>query len=245
MKIKTLTRLMGLVLAGSLMLVGCGDDEPPPPTPTVVLPAATATEAPAPTEAPTDAPAATDTPAPTEEPTAAPEAAAETQAATADQPEATTDNAYPAPADAYPAADGSVPVTTTAAGDQTASYPAPTTSNLFAADEKKFAIDQPVRAGAKTVTGVGPRGVEIQIVDVTQMAEPLGSATIDENGEYSIDLSQALQADHQIGIQVLGVPDGVSDNAYLNALVQFAGQGAQDNPISSIGILWDTATVLP
>jgi hypothetical protein len=243
MKIKTLTRLMGLILAGSLMLVGCGDDEPPPPTPTVVLPAATATDAPAPTEAP----AAADTPMPTEEPTAAPEPVVEAQTATDDQPETTSDNAYPAPADAYPApvTDGSVPVTTTAAGEQAAAYPAPTVSNLFAADEKKFAINQPVRAGEKTVTGAGPRGVEIQIVDVTLMAEPIGSTTIDDNGEYSIDLSQALQADHQIGIQVLGVPDGVSDNEYLNALVQFAGQGAQDNPIPSIGILWDSTTVLP
>lgn len=243
MKSKTLIRLMGLILAGSLMLVGCGDDEPPPPTPTVVLPVATATDAPAPAEAP----AATDTPMPTEEPTVAPEPTAETQAATAEQPSAATDNAYPAPAGAYPApaADDSIPVTTTAAGEQSAAYPAPTVSNLFAADEKKFAINQPVRAGEKTITGAGPRGVEIQIVDVTLMAEPIGSATIDDNGEYSIDLSQALQADHQIGIQVLGVPDGVSDNEYLNALVQFAGQGAQDNPIPSIGILWDSATVLP
>jgi hypothetical protein len=71
------------------------------------------------------------------------------------------------------------------------------------ADSLRFALNQPLRAGATSVTGRGPTGVAITLVDVTLSAEPIGSGEIGKDGTFSIDVKPLLLGD-RVGVMVTG-----------------------------------------
>ena len=65
-----------------------------------------------------------------------------------------------------------------------------------------FKITLPVSAGDIVVTGTGPVGVPIILVDVSEVGELLGSTVINEDGTFTFELSKGLSGNHQIGLQL-------------------------------------------
>ena len=65
-----------------------------------------------------------------------------------------------------------------------------------------FTIDKPVLAGATEVTGSGPAGVPIRLVDVTEVGLELATTTVDENGRFVFRLADGLPAGHSVGLQI-------------------------------------------
>lgn len=65
-----------------------------------------------------------------------------------------------------------------------------------------FTIDEPVRIGSKLVTGTGPAGVPIRLVNITNMGEELAFTTIDKDGKYVFNLKSGLVSGDSIGLQI-------------------------------------------
>ena len=63
-----------------------------------------------------------------------------------------------------------------------------------------FRLDRPIPVKAQEVTGSGPTGVPIQVVDVTMAGVLLGTGVIDRDGTFTVSLFTPLEARHRIGI---------------------------------------------
>lgn len=133
------------------------------------------------TPAPTQTKSTEKTPENTVVPTVAP---SQTQ-----EPTTTT-----SPADTYPL------VSTQATVEQT--YPIVNTYILPPGETMgpDFKIDRPVKAGDTKVTGIGPAGVPIRLIDVNEPGKVWGETIIKANGEFEFEFSQGLPANHQIAI---------------------------------------------
>lgn len=116
------------------------------------------------------------------------------------------------------------------------SFPSPLPS-----PEKKqgpvFTISQPVLAGSREVTGSGPAGVPIFLVDVTEVGRQLAATTIDKDGKFLFELVEDLVAGHSVGLMI-GDLEGTSFN-YEDFLY---GDTYYDRPL--IGVLLDMAPVV-
>jgi hypothetical protein len=66
----------------------------------------------------------------------------------------------------------------------------------------EFHIDLLVSGGDQTVTGKGPAGVPIILVDVSEVGLTLGETTIADNGTFDFILEEPLQSGHTIGLQI-------------------------------------------
>jgi len=64
----------------------------------------------------------------------------------------------------------------------------------------KFNIDEPLLAGASQVTGVGPAGLSISVVDVSVGYEVLGSGEVNREGKFAIKVTPPVMSGHRIGI---------------------------------------------
>jgi hypothetical protein len=111
-------------------------------------------------------------------------------------PAAVSVSAYPVPVEtqnvSYPAPEGSTD----------SSYPAPPviqTQAPFDGEIVPFKIDQPVKAGMTKVTGTGPKGIPIILLDVTMSSEYIAATVIQENGSFVFEVPP-LAAGHRIGI---------------------------------------------
>ena len=124
---------------------------------------------------------------------------------------------YPAPQASYPA-----PV---------AGYPAPTTQA-----GPKFTINEPVKTTDAQVTGTGPAGVPLRLVDVSQAGEVIASTTIGSDGTFRFDVAGKLTAGNRIGL-VMGSTEGTG----VNPSDFTSGPGYEDIP--RIGILFAQARV--
>jgi hypothetical protein len=65
-----------------------------------------------------------------------------------------------------------------------------------------FKIDRPVKAGDTRVTGIGPAGVPIRLIDVNDPGKIWGETIIKADGEFEFEFSQGLPANHQIAISL-------------------------------------------
>ena len=91
----------------------------------------------------------------------------------------------------------------------------------------EFSIDTPLNAGDTVVTGTGPAGVPINLVNATEVGELLGTTIIAEDGPFQFELETGLPEKHQIGIQLgnltgtdLNANDFVyNDNYYVRPLI--------------------------
>ncbi|MBN1659777.1 MAG: hypothetical protein JXA93_15335 [Anaerolineae bacterium] len=104
-----------------------------------------------------------------------------------------------------------------------------------------FAIDRPLQGGVARITGQGPAGIPIVVVDVTLTGQQLGQGFIDEEGRFDIELAEPLVSGHRIGLMA-GTTQQMSPEevqAYLQQLLRWKGEGARDLPF--IGLLLDTA----
>lgn len=89
-----------------------------------------------------------------------------------------------------------------------------------------FALDEPLEAGATRVTGKGPAGTFIMIVDVTMAAERIGGGEIGDDGTFAFDVVP-LPPLHRVGIMASGpLPPQVEAN-----LGSLWGKGAVDLPM--------------
>jgi len=107
----------------------------------------------------------------------------------------------------------------------------------------RFALDRPLEAGATHVSGQGPAGIPIVIVDVTLTGRQLGTGYINDEGRFDIELSEPLEAGHRIGIMA-GTTSGMSEEEaqeYISQLKKWRGEEARTLPF--IGTLFDTAMV--
>jgi hypothetical protein len=137
---------------------------------------------------------------------------------------ATATGAYPAPdTSAYPApsvvasVDGYPP-------------PSPLTQG------PQFTLNTPVRAADTQVTGKGPAGVPIKLVNVARSAEVISETTIGSDGVFSVDVSSKLIAGDRIAL-MLGNTAGTKFNP--NDFI--SGPGYEDYPL--VGVLFVSAVV--
>ncbi|MBK7893370.1 MAG: hypothetical protein IPJ90_00390 [Anaerolineaceae bacterium] len=89
-----------------------------------------------------------------------------------------TNSLMPSSADGYP---NSVEIRDMAAEG----YPVPTSNP----EGRSIGLDKPIRKGDTVVSGFGPAGVPIRIVNITFMGEELGAGIIDDDGTFSIDVA--------------------------------------------------------
>lgn len=134
---------------------------------------------------------------------------------------------------AVPAYPGAYPAATVAVVTTPIAYPAPPYSNL--PEGPQFTIDQPVRLSTGQVTGTGPAGVPIRIVNITRGAIDIATVTIGADGTFRAPLSETFVGD-RIAIMLGDISGtGLDRNQFLR------GPGYEDWPL--IGILFASATV--
>ncbi|WP_322486873.1 hypothetical protein [Chloroflexus sp.] len=136
---------------------------------------------------------------------------------------------YPAPNQAYPVPTAP-PISDTAS---TGAYPAPDTSNL--PEGPQFTINQPVRLSTGQITGTGPAGVPIRIVNITRGAIDIATVTIGADGTFSAPLRETFTGD-RVAIML-----GNVDGAGLDRNQFLRGPGYEDWPL--IGVLFASAIV--
>lgn len=102
-----------------------------------------------------------------------------------------------------------------------------------------FLLDRPILPGATQVSGQGPFGLQVLIVDMTMMGEPLGSTTIGDDGRFSVSLGEPAVENHVIGVQV--VADRDFTEADIKQLLQMKGPGFKNYP--RVGEAFDTVVV--
>ena len=86
-------------------------------------------------------------------------------------------------------------------------YPPPQPSLMpevaYPADDEPtgilFALDKPIVAGAESVSGVGPPGLTVYVMNVTFMGEQMGTAVVDDNGRFSVPVAP-IQPGIRIGL---------------------------------------------
>ena len=88
----------------------------------------------------------------------------------------------------------------------------------------KFQLD-PIAAGATEVTGQGPIGYTLVIVDVTYGGRQLGATQPDGQGKFRIQLGQPLEPGHLIGLTVDLPPERVNDELLNRQLFDIRGEG--------------------
>ena len=138
------------------------------------------------------------------------------QSGTTQQPVsgATATGAYPAPDSAYPAP-------TVAQGLD--GYPSPSPQG------PQFTLNTPVRVSDAQVTGKGPAGVPIKLVNVARSAELIGETTIGTDGVFTVKVPAKLIAGDRLAL-MLGNTAGTKfdPNDFLR------GPGYQDYPLVGI-----------
>lgn len=122
---------------------------------------------------------------------------------------------------------------------ENAAYPEPGASQGDPAITP-FRLNKPIVAGVTEVSGSGPAGVPIMIVDTTLMGNILGQGIIGDDGTFVI-LVPKLEKDHRIGValdNLEGTPWSTAD--FTEA---YTGDEAYMSPM--IGAFYDTALVQP
>lgn len=100
-----------------------------------------------------------------------------------------------------------------------------------------FELDKPISGGATEVTGSGPAGIPIMIVDISMGGNVLGTGTVGSDGEFTVELSQALEARHRIGI-ALGNLSGTGWE--VTDLQDDRYYGSEALSVPQVGFFFDT-----
>lgn len=114
-------------------------------------------------------------------------------------------------------------------------FPTPDTSSL-----EPFRLDKPIIAGATRVTGSGPVGVPIMLLDITFGGRLLALGVIDQDGRFELGLGEPLEARHRIGI-TLGDLTGTGWQPGDFSDRKFNGDEALNVP--QIGFFFDTCMI--
>jgi hypothetical protein len=106
--------------------------------------------------------------------------------------------------------------------------------------EPRFRFDQPLQAGATTVSGQAPPDVALAIADITFNGAILGSGRSDSDGRFSIPVSP-LPGDHRIGLTVAELRPGQTISEMSDEYYPYRGDGFMNLP--NIGVFFETALV--
>jgi hypothetical protein len=137
---------------------------------------------------------------------------------------ATATGAYPAPDNsAYPAP------TVVQSVD---GYPPPSPLK----QGPQFTLNTPVSASDAQVTGKGPVGVPVKLVNIARSAEVIGETTIGNDGAFSINIPSKLIAGDRIAL-MLGNTAGTKFNP--NDFI--SGPGYEDYPL--VGVMFASTVV--
>lgn len=63
-----------------------------------------------------------------------------------------------------------------------------------------FQLDMPIKVGDMSVTGTGPAGVPILLIDMNDPGKIWGETIISEDGDFEFLLTEGLPSNHQIAI---------------------------------------------
>ncbi len=133
----------------------------------------------------------------------------------------TTPEAYPAPIE-YLSID---------------SYPPP---EEIPSDIFPFKFDKPVLEGDTKISGTGPAGVPIEVVNVTLMRLVLAQGTIENDNTFSFDLNEPLEKGHRIGIALAELAGTEwTKSQFANSFYN----GSQALNVPTVGFFYDTALV--
>jgi hypothetical protein len=100
----------------------------------------------------------------------------------------------------------------------------------------EFIIDRPVKASDSTVSGTGPAGVPIKLIDVSEVGVVLAETTINADGTFTFTLQDPLQSGHSIGLQL-----GDVENTDFNPDDFLYSDTYYERPL--VGILFDLLVV--
>jgi hypothetical protein len=100
----------------------------------------------------------------------------------------------------------------------------------------QFTINTPVNASDAQVTGKGPAGVPIKLINMSKSSELIGEVTIGSDGAFTVDASSKLIAGDRIAL-MLGNTAGTKFNP--NDFI--SGPGYQDYPL--IGVTFASTVV--
>lgn len=134
------------------------------------------------------------------------------------------------PVAAYP---GAYPAPIAPVATSTNPYPPPPYSDL--PEGPQFTITQPVRLSTGQISGTGPAGVPIRIVNITRGAIEIAAVTIGADGTFSAPLKEAFVGDR------LAIMLGDTSGTGLDRNQFIRGPGYEDWPL--IGILFASAIV--
>jgi hypothetical protein len=100
-------------------------------------------------------------------------------------------------------------------------------------------LDRPLQAGAVVVSGSGPAGLLINIVNVTDMGSVLGTGSIGPDNRFSISVTP-LPGSVRVGVGVIDVGTTGKDLADFNAKDY---QGVEPLVVPQVGYFLDTVLV--
>jgi len=138
-------------------------------------------------------------------------------------------------ATAVPAYPGAYPAPMVLAPTVTDPYPPPPFSDL--PEGPTFVINQPVRLSQGQITGSGPAGVPIRIVNITRGAIEIAAVTIESDGTFSAPLNKN---ETFVGDRVAIMLGDISGTG-LDRSQFLRGPGYEDWPL--IGVLFASAIV--
>lgn len=120
---------------------------------------------------------------------------------------------------------------------QSETYPDPESESYPAPEAlgPEFTIDRPVTEANTQVTGTGPAGAQIELVNLTRDNEFIGRTTVNNDGTFAIDTDGKLIAKNEIAL-VLANTGGTDTNP----------ESLDDNPgyqQTAVGIVVATAIV--
>jgi hypothetical protein len=107
-----------------------------------------------------------------------------------------------------------------------------------------FSIREPLSAGDMQVSGTGPVGIPIAIVDITYMGEVLGVGRIGADEQFTIAVDPPLIANHRIGIMLDA--QATEPQFTPELLIELdRARGDAAIAIPRVGMMYDAASVQP
>lgn len=104
---------------------------------------------------------------------------------------------------------------------------------------RTFQLDKPISAGATRVTGQGPAGVPVMLLNITVGGKVLARGEIDSDGNFELELNEPLEANYRIGLTL----DDLSGTSWepTDFTEEFYGEEAMNVP--QVGFFFDTSLV--
>ncbi len=109
-------------------------------------------------------------------------------------------------------------------------YPGPIDENAVL-----LALDKPIRPGDTNISGVGPVGLIVELINTTNMGETLGTTSINEDGTFTLQVNP-LPENVRLGLR--------SDISTLGLVEADIRPGDESRNIPLVGFFFDTVLVI-